>query len=80
MVAVRGGYGVTRGSHYIKLSLQVSNALLLSFSRICFVLSFLSSFVLFLLCFVFMLSLEVCTTTTVDAPLIFYCPADHILD
>ena len=27
----------------------------------------------------FMLSYELCTTTTVDVPLIFSCPADHVL-
>ena len=43
---------------------------------------FLSFFILFLFCvcfvFVFMLSLELCTT--VDVPLIFSCPADHVPD
>ena len=37
-------------------------------------------FFLSLFCFVFMLSLELCTTTTVhdDVPPIFFCPTDNV--
>ena len=68
MVAIREGYRMARGWH--KLSL--SSALLLPFSGMLFLLLFLSP-VLFLFCFVFMLSLEIC-----NVPLIFSCPADHV--
>ena len=55
------GYGMARGWHYTKLSL--SSALLLYFSGMCFVflLLFFVVSVLFLFCFVFMLTLQFCT-------------------
>ena len=65
---------MARGWRYAKLSL--SSALLLSFSGMCFVLMILSfSCFCFAFVFVFVLSLEL-----VRVPLIFSCPADHVLD
>ena len=57
--------------HYTKLSLLLSSALLFfTFSGVCFLLfPFFLSSVLFLFCFVFMLSLELCTTTVDDMSL-----------
>ena len=46
---------MARGWHYTKLSL--SSALLLSFSGMCFVLSFAPFFLSFLFCFVFVFAL-----------------------
>ena len=72
MVAIRGGYRMTRGRHYTKLSL--SSALLLFFSGMCILLLFLSFCRFrFAFCCVFC-----CCWSFVDVPLIFFCPANHV--
>ena len=66
---------MARGWHYNKLSLFSAFFLYIFFSGVCFVFLFLSfsrfcRFCRFCFCFVFMLSLELCTTTTVDEMLL----------
>ena len=66
---------MARGWHCTKLSL--SSALLLSFSGMYILLLLLFLFIVSVLFrYVFLLLLE----SFVDAPLIFFCPADHGLD
>ena len=83
MVTIRGGYRMARGWHYTKLSLL--SALLLSFSGMYFVLLFLSFCQLFLsfwrFCFVLLcFCFHALVWSSVDVPLIFSCPADHVPD
>ena len=73
MVASRGGYRMARGWHYAKLSL--SNAPRLSFPGMCILLFLFLSLCRFLCVCVFFCS----HWSLVDAPLIFFCPADHVL-
>ena len=80
MAASRGGYRMARGRHYAKLSL--SNAPRLSFSDLCILL-----FLFLSLCRFFFFCVCVCVFvfffcshwSLVDVPLIFFCPADHVL-
>ena len=72
MVASRGGYRMARGRHYAKLSL--SNAARLSFSDLCILLFMFLSLCRLCVC-VFLCS----HWSLVDVPLIFFCPADHVL-
>ena len=74
MVATRGRYRMARGWHYAKLSL--SNARRLSFSGMCILLLLFLSLRRFCLFAFFFCS----HWSLVDAPLISFCPADHVPD
>ena len=64
---------MARGRHYAKLSL--SNAARLSFSDLCILLFLFLSLCRLCVC-VFLCSHR----SLVDAPLIFFCPGDHLPD
>ena len=63
---------MARGRHYAKLSL--SNAARLSFSDLCILL-----FMFLSLCRLCVCVLLCSHWSLVDVPLIFFCPADHVL-
>ena len=65
---------MARGRHYAKLSL--SNAPRLSFSDLCILLFLFLSLCHFVCVCVFFCS----HWSSVDVPLIFFCPADHVPD
>ena len=67
---------MARGWHYAKFSL--SSALRLSFSGMCILLFLFLYFCH--LCFCLFVFFFCSRWSLVDVPLIFFCPADHVLD